>query len=99
MNKIHVVLDIETDGLIDEVSLIHCLCFYIIETGVSGTITDYEEMRTFLMQENLVIIGHNIIRYDIPVIIKILGINPTAKLIDTLGLSWYLYPTEINTKG
>lgn len=99
MNKIHVVLDIETDGLIDEVTLIHCLCFYIIETGATGTITDYEEMKTFLMQENLVIIGHNIIRYDIPVVRKILGIEPTAKLIDTLGLSWYLYPTEINTKG
>lgn len=99
MDKIHVVLDIETDGLIDEVSLIHCLCFYIIETGVRGTITDYEEMRKFLLQENLVIIGHNIIRYDIPVTNKILGIKITAKLIDTLGLSWYLYPTEVNTKG
>lgn len=107
MNKIHVVLDIETDGLIDEVTLIHCLCYSIVEIvsqGVwkvisKGTITDYEEMKVFLMQENLVIIGHNIIRYDIPVVRKILGIEPTAKLIDTLGLSWYLYPTEINTKG
>jgi len=34
--------------------------------------------------------GHNIVRYDVPAVEKILGIKVTARLIDTLGISWYV---------
>ena len=36
------------------------------------------------------LVGHNIVRYDIPVVEKLLGIKVKAKLVDTLALSWYL---------
>lgn len=39
-----------------------------------------------------VVVGHNIIRWDIPNLERILGIKIKSKLIDTLALSWYLYP-------
>ena len=39
-----------------------------------------------------VLIGHNIIRYDIPVLERLLSIKIKAQLIDTLALSWYLFP-------
>ena len=42
----------------------------------------------FTQAETLV--GHNIIRFDIPVVEKLLGIKVKAKLVDTLALSWYL---------
>lgn len=87
-----IVVDIETDGLMDTATKIHCLCYQNLETGVSGSLTDYEEIRNWLSQPDLILIGHNIIRYDIPILKKLLGIEIKAELIDTLPLSWALYP-------
>lgn len=92
-----IVMDIETDGLLENVTKIHCLSYLNIDTEGNDVITllDYEEMKELLLQDNLEICGHNIVRYDIPVLQKILGIIIEARFIDTLGLSWYLYPSEI----
>ncbi len=87
-----IVLDIECDNLLDDVTKIHCLCFYNLETKESRAIVDYNHIRNFLKQDGLTIIGHNIIQYDIPVLEKILDIKIKAKFIDTLALSWYLEP-------
>lgn len=83
------VFDIETDGLLDEMTKIHVLSYSkdgkeIISTG------DYDEMREFFNTHHY-LIGHNIIRFDIPAVEKILGIKVKAKLVDTLALSWYLH--------
>ncbi len=51
---------------------------------------DYDEMRKFFT-ETEVLVGHNIIRFDIPAVEKVLGIKVKARLIDTLALSWYLH--------
>ena len=82
------VFDIETDGLLNEMTKIHVLSYSydgkeVISTG------DYDEMREFFNTHHY-LIGHNIIRFDIPAIEKILGIKVEAKLVDTLALSWYL---------
>lgn len=53
--------------------------------------TDYDEMRKFFLSCD-VLIGHNIILWDIPHIERILDIKIEAELIDTLALSWYLEP-------
>lgn len=82
-----VVFDIEADGL--EASLIHCL-----SAGNGGKIkstTSYDNMRSFFGKAD-VLVGHNIIRYDIPTVESILGVECKARLVDTLALSWYLYP-------
>jgi DNA polymerase I-like protein with 3'-5' exonuclease and polymerase domains len=50
-------------------------------------------MRTFFEQSDT-LIGHNIIRFDIPVVNKVLGIKVKAKLVDTLALSWYVNHTK-----
>lgn len=85
------VFDIETDGLYDEVSKIHCLSYNRVGTDEVKSITDYETIKRFFSQEDLTLIGHNIITYDIPVIEKVLGIEVNAKrVVDTLGISWYL---------
>ena len=82
------LFDIETDGLHDEVTKIHCVVH--TKDGVNFTeITDYEEMRAFFLGEKD-LIGHDIVRYDVRVAEKILGIKIKAKLYDTLPLSWYL---------
>ena len=87
-----VILDIETDGLLENVSRIHCLSYQVLGQDEIRSLTNTQDIKNFLLQDNLTIIGHNIIRYDIPVLEKLLQIKINAKLIDTLALSWYLYP-------
>ena len=50
-------------------------------------------MREWLSNQTI-LIGHDIIRYDIPVLERILGIKIKARLICTLSLSWYLNHTR-----
>jgi len=82
------VFDIETDGLLDDLTKIHVLSYSydgkeVISTG------DYDEMRKFFEEETS-LVGHNIILFDIPAVEKVLGIKVKARLVDTLALSWYL---------
>lgn len=82
------IFDIETDGLIEDVTKIHCLSFSLDGSEVF-TLHNYDVIRDFFRTQK-VLIGHNIIRYDIPVVEKILGIKVQAKLYDTLPMSWVM---------
>lgn len=93
----YIIFDIETDGLLDNVTKIHCLSYSKIEDGKeieSGTITEYSSIKNFFAENTIPLVGHNIVRYDVPVLEKILGIVIENRLIDTLALSWYLYPLK-----
>lgn len=85
-----VVFDIEGDGLTP--TKIHCLVKND-KNGLKST-TDYERMRSFFLNTK-VLVGHNITLWDIPQVERLLGIKITAKLVDTLALSWYLYPDRV----
>ena len=80
------VFDIETDGL--NATKIHVLSWMGDDGNVHHT-HDYVAMRIFF-EESDILIGHNIIRFDIPQVEKVLGVHIKAKLVDTLALSWYL---------
>lgn len=82
------VFDIETDGLLDKLTKIHVISWMGSDGNVHHT-HDYEAMRLFFTEAK-VLIGHNICRFDIPAVEKVLGIKVKARLIDTLALSWYL---------
>tara|TARA_R110000796_G_scaffold55690_3_gene129436 strand:- start:5517 stop:7361 length:1845 start_codon:yes stop_codon:yes gene_type:complete len=84
------VCDIETDGL--KPTLIHCVSLY--SEGKSWTLTDYKSMTEFFycLTSDDRLIGHNFIRYDKPVIERILDIKVQAHIVDTTALSWYLTP-------
>lgn len=82
------VFDIETNGLLDVLDKIHVLSWSTDGKEVHHT-HDYDEMRKFFTEAK-VLIGHNVIRFDIPAVEKVLGIKVKARLIDTLALSWYL---------
>ena len=90
----YTIIDIETNDLLEDVTKIHCLSYSLFEDSTElekGSMTNYDTMVNFLLSQET-ICGHNIIRYDIPVLNKILNISIKARLIDTLALSWYLYP-------
>ena len=82
------VFDIETDGLLDVMTKIHVLSWSNDMGEVKHT-HDYDEMRYVLLNSET-LVGHNIIRFDIPAVEKLLDIKVTARLVDTLALSWYL---------
>lgn len=86
----YTVFDAETDGLYDEVTLIRCLSWWRSD-GTKGTITDPAKIPMWASQQNI-LVGHNIKRYDIPVLKKVLGLDIFKRMIDTLALSWYLHP-------
>lgn len=88
------VIDIETNGLLENVTKIHCMSVLLwTPSGAAHfAMTGYDDMRTFLLSQQT-LVGHNIIRYDIPVLEKLLDIDLShIRKVDTLGLSWYLYP-------
>ena len=87
------VFDIETDGLLDELTKVHVLSYSRDGKEVIHT-HDYDEMREFFLTEKT-LVGHNIIRFDAPAIEKVLGIKIKARMIDTLALSWYLHHTRL----
>lgn len=81
------IFDVEADGLLDDATKIHCMSYMI--GGDLKTTCDYDTMKSILLNQN-VLIGHNIVRYDIPLLEKILDIKITAKLYDTLPMSWVI---------
>lgn len=91
-NLEEIVGDIETDGF--KPTKIWCACAKNVDTGSEWSLTSYEKMISFFSDESKVFIFHNGLSYDKPVLERILGIKIKAKFIDTLGLSWYLYPTR-----
>lgn len=92
------VFDIEADGLLENATRIHCLCYHNLTTGDSGTYTSLSDIGKFLLNAD-VLIGHNIVRYDIPLLeLLVKKLSRTTTLVDTLSLSWYLYP-ERNVHG
>ena len=82
-----VVFDIEADGIIP--TKIHCLVYE--KGGKFNELSSYKDMASFLKSVKI-LVGHNIIRYDIPALERILNISIKSKLVDTLALSWYLEP-------
>lgn len=84
----YVVFDAEADGLTP--SKFYCLSYHDYN-GDKGTLTDYEDIRSFFKSYDFYI-GHNIIRWDLPNLERVVGITVPKRVIDTLGVSWYLEP-------
>lgn len=94
LEKVYVI-DAESDGLVEEATKIWCMGIsWQAKDGswkVKST-TDYDDMRKILVNPDNTVVCHNIVRFDVPLYEKILGIKVEAAVIDSLGLSWYLYP-------
>mgnify|MGYP001280441390 FL=1 len=87
------VFDLETDGLLNDVTCVHCLVIYDTETDQTMVFNDNGDQEPivrgvqYLMDAD-VICGHNIIGYDLPVLEKTyLWFKPQGLVIDTLLLS------------
>jgi DNA polymerase I len=95
------VFDIETNGLLDELDRVHCLCIKNLDTGeVISASSENLDIKDAVAQQLMkadVLIGHNIIKFDIPALQKVYPwFKPKAKLVDTLILARLIYPEIAN---
>lgn len=87
------LFDLETDGLLDDVTTVWCAVTYDTRTDIFERYTpaDIQNFLVRLNNEEEGICGHNIIGYDLPVLRKLYGFEPKCTVRDTLvwaRLSW-----------
>ena len=88
------LFDIETDGLLDTLTKVHCIALMDVDTRVVLTFdpTSIEQGLKALMEADE-LIGHNIMGFDIPALLKVYpDFKPPKKLTDTLVLSRLIWP-------
>lgn len=94
------VFDLETNGLLDAVTRVHCAVAIDIDTDEVLDFKPHEIGKFLELYINARwLIGHNIIGYDCAVIEKIYGIKPPppSKLIDTVNLARLVFSDQKNT--
>ena len=97
------VFDCETNGLLHDVSTIHCIAIYeaakketFVFNNEGGKCPPITEALHWLSSAD-VIVGHNIIGYDIPVLRKVYSwFDPCRNVIDTLTLSRHFHPNMMD---
>ena len=91
----YIVFDLETNGLdLSEISTVHTLSLYDSKNGKIHTY-DLEDVKKGIkhLEKADLIVGHNIIDYDIPVVKKFYPtFNQPEKVIDTLIFARLVYP-------
>lgn len=92
------IFDIESNGLIPQMTRVHCLCIHIKETGQLISATDDLEGRMpvkyalEILKEATTIVGHNIVKFDVPAIQKLYPEwTPEGKIYDTFLASTIIF--------
>ena len=90
------VFDLESDGLYDEVTVVHCIVIHDINKQKTFTYGP-ESIADALnhLETADVLIGHNIIFYDLPVLEKLHNFKFNKQTIDTLVCSRLIWPKEV----
>jgi hypothetical protein len=91
------VFDVETDGFYDNVSTLHCVAIKDLDTNQVLVFNDQGNRDPIargitILEDAEVIIGHNVINYDIPVIQKFYPWFTPKRSLDTLVLSRLYHP-------
>ena len=94
----YIVFDVESDGLLEDATKIYVLSYLVVGEDSVKSLYTREDIESFITNPNIVLIGHNIIDYDIPLLKKLYNIEPINKPIDTLMLSKYLLSYRKNFK-
>jgi len=92
------LFDIESTGLLRVGSTIHCIVMRDMDTVEEAQVFDYKPERAVIqgvkkLEQADVLIGHNIISYDIPLLKEQFpSFTPRGQMLDTLVLSRLFYP-------
>jgi uncharacterized protein YprB with RNaseH-like and TPR domain len=96
------IFDLETNGLLYDLTCIHCLVIYDYENDQTVVYNDEGSKEPIVrgisrLEEADCIVGHNIIGYDIPAIQKLYNwFKPPEVVIDTLLLSRLYHADLLN---
>lgn len=99
-SEVSLIFDLETNGLLQDVTTVHCLAIYDTETQETIAYNDTGNEEPIVrgvqrLQDADCIIGHNIIGYDCPVLSKLYPwFTCPGIVVDTLLLS-RLYHADI----
>ena len=91
------IFDIETDGLLDTMTKVHCIVLYDIEKDKMTSFYGEETLDALFFLKNFSeIIGHNILNFDLPALKAIFKYEPepTQIIRDTLVWSKLVYPNR-----
>ena len=94
-NDRYLVFDLESDGLYDKVTKIHCIVIHDItanQTFSYGPDRITDAIAHLATAD--VLIGHNILFYDCPVLQKLHSFDCTSRIIDTLICTRLIWPKE-----
>ena len=83
------VFDIETNGFLDECDTAHCIVLKDIDTNEIHKLDNKEAVKK--LEEAELIIGHNIIKFDIPVLEKLFSATFKGKIFDTIVATRLLF--------
>ena len=89
------VFDLESDGLYDKVTKTHCIVIYDItskQTFSYGPDRITDALAHLATAD--VLVGHNILFYDCPVLEKLYNFKSKARIIDTLICTRLIWPKE-----
>jgi DNA polymerase-1 len=96
VNKCWLIVDIETDNLYDDVTVVHCVVIHDICRNQTFTYgPDNIDAALQHLATGDVLIGHNLIFYDIPVLQKLHSIDCKSRIIDTLICTRLIWPKEV----
>lgn len=101
------VFDIETNGLLPDLHTVHCLCAVNADTGEEYQYvnTKYRADSDGSIEDGLallaaadVLIGHNIVNFDLPALLAVYGWEPSTgtELFDTYVASMVAFPDMRN---
>ena len=95
------LFDLESTGLLRKGSRIHCIVARDMDDVTNHSVYDHRQDRTInmgiqMLRQSDMIIGHNIIGYDIPLIQETYDFDYTGVAVDTLVLSRLFYPHITN---
>ena len=94
------IFDLESDGLLSKITKLHCIVLKNIEDNTIISCANhlgYPSIETALdyISEADLLVGHNILKYDIPALAKLypnLKLKSTCKFYDTLVSSRLFWP-------
>lgn len=88
----HWIIDIETDGLLDDCTRIFVVCVENAVTDEAHTFTEKDEFHAWLQKEYL-FVAHNGVAFDIPVLNSLWGTRiGIRRVVDTFVLSMLYAP-------
>jgi DNA polymerase-1 len=95
-----ILFDLESDGFLEECTKVHCIAAADVDTGERWDWKPGELPSALeLLDQADVLIGHNIQRFDIPVLTKLHGFKPRKypAVLDTMIIARLIFPNVRDT--